>query len=182
MTLLFVTSSQDKISEVRRILRGPVENIDVDLAEPQAVDLEEVVKAKAEQAFGLVRAPVMVEDSGLFIDAWNGLPGALIKWFVQRTGVEGICVMMHEFANRSATARTMIGYHDGALRLFEGAIKGHITTLPRGSAGFGFDSIFVPEGSDKTYAEMDAEEKDHYSMRQRALLKVTADGDIARVH
>jgi non-canonical purine NTP pyrophosphatase (RdgB/HAM1 family) len=182
MTFLFVTSSQDKLSEVKRILHAPVESLDVELAEPQAVNLGEVIKAKAEEAYGLVHAAVMVEDSGLFLDAWNGLPGALIKWFVQRVGVEGICAMMHEFPNRSASARTLIGYHDGALKLFEGVVRGHITHSPRGSNGFGFDSIFVPEGSDKTYAEMEAKEKDRYSMRQRALLKLAADADIARVH
>jgi non-canonical purine NTP pyrophosphatase (RdgB/HAM1 family) len=169
MTLLFVTSSPDKLSETQRILRAPVESIDVELAEPQAVDLDEVVKAKAEEAYRLVRAAVMVEDSGLFLDAWNGLPGALIKWFVLRVGVEGICAMMHEFPDRSASARTLIGYHDGSLK-------------PRGSGGFGFDSIFVPEGSHKTYAEMEAQEKDRYSMRQRALLRLAADNDIARAH
>lgn len=182
MTLLFVTSSPGKLSEIQRILRAPVESIDVELAEPQAVDLDEVVKAKAEEAYRLVRAAVMVEDSGLFLDAWNGLPGALIKWFVLRVGVEGICAMMHEFPDRSASARTLIGYHDGSLKLFEGVVRGHITHSPRGSGGFGFDSIFVPEGSHKTYAEMEAQEKDRYSMRQRALLRLAADNDIARAH
>jgi len=178
MTLLFVTSSHDKLSEVRRILGRSVDMSDTELDEPQAVELGVVVAAKAQQAYDRLHRAVMVEDSGLFIDAWNGLPGALVKWFLERVGVEGICAMLQQFPTREATARTLIGYHNGKLKIFEGSIKGNIADSPRGSSGFGFDSIFIPEGSDRTFAEMDPVEKDHFSMRQRALRMLVTDDEI----
>jgi|HubBroStandDraft_1064217.scaffolds.fasta_scaffold07294_12 non-canonical purine NTP pyrophosphatase (RdgB/HAM1 family) len=180
MSLLFVTSSHGKLAEVRRIVGTPVEMIDIELVEPQAVDLDVVVAAKAQQAYEHVRRPVIVEDSGLFISAWNGLPGALVKWFLQCVDVTGICDMLHEFPVREATARTCVGFHDGQLRIFEGTVKGSIARSPRGERGFGFDSIFIPEGSERTFGEMGPEQKDQVSMRQRALTLLVADEYVQR--
>ena len=149
--------------------------------EPQAVDLDVVVRAKAQEAYDLVAAPVRVEDTGLFFHAWNGLPGALIKWFVQYVGVDGICAMLRASPDRSATAQTLVGYHDGDVKVFSGAVRGRIADSPRGDGGFGFDSIFIPEGSDKTFAEMRADEKDQYSMRKRALQALVEDKQISLV-
>jgi non-canonical purine NTP pyrophosphatase (RdgB/HAM1 family) len=176
MTLLFVTSSEDKLAEVRRILRQPVDMADMELSEPQAIELEVVVTAKAQEAYNLLSTPLMVEDSGLFISAWNGLPGALVKWFLQSVGVEGICTMLQHFPIREAVARMLIGYHDrAAIKIFDGSVTGRVAESPRGQMGFGFDSIFIPEGSNKTFGEMDPEEKDYFSMRQRALKKLASD-------
>jgi non-canonical purine NTP pyrophosphatase (RdgB/HAM1 family) len=180
MTLLFVTSSDDKLSEVQRILREPIDRFDIELSEPQAVDLETVVRAKAQEAHDRLNADVIVEDSGLFISAWNGLPGALVKWFLQCVGVEGICSMLHQFSSREATAQTLLAYHDGDIKLFAGSVAGYIADSPRGGKGFGFDSIFIPAGSNRTFAEMDPEEKDAFSMRQRALRKLASDDSIIR--
>jgi non-canonical purine NTP pyrophosphatase (RdgB/HAM1 family) len=174
MTVLFVTSSDDKLAEVRRILPWPVDRADMDLDEPQAVDLETVVVAKAQQARARLGTAVLVEDSGLFIAAWNGLPGALVKWFLQFVGPAGICSMLHQFPSRQATARTLFAYHDKDVKIFEGSVAGHIPEAPRGDQGFGFDSIFVPDGSERTFAEMSPAEKDTFSMRQRALEKLAA--------
>lgn len=168
--LVFVTGSEHKRAEAERILGGSVERADLDLPEVQHVDVDQVVGAKALAAWeAMGRRPVMVEDTGLSFDAWSGLPGALVKWFVQTVGVDGLCRMLAGFPDRSATATTVVAVHDGTPRVFRGSVRGRIAEAPRGSGGFGWDSIFIPEGSARTFAEMEPSEKDRYSMRRLAL-------------
>src|SRR5213595_2444129 len=94
---IFVTGSLNKVNEAERLLRVQLEHRNIDLPEIQSVDIEEIITKKAMFAYGVLGGqPVMVEDTGLFIEAWNGLPGALVKWFIERVGVLGICKMMHE--------------------------------------------------------------------------------------
>jgi non-canonical purine NTP pyrophosphatase (RdgB/HAM1 family) len=175
LPLVFVTQSLDKVAEARRILGDAIEHRALVLPEIQAVDLEPVVELKARDAYrALGGRPVLVEDTGLFIDAWNGLPGALAKWFVERVGPGGLCAMMASFANRTAWAVTLAGTYDGELRLFPGRVRGRIAVAPSGSAGFGWDSVFIPDGSDRTYAELAGADKDRLSMRRIALEAVRA--------
>lgn len=180
MAIIFATSSDGKLAEVQRIMRHPVQKMTVHLVEPQEVQLEAVVIAKAHQAYEKLLTPVIVDDSGLFISAWNGLPGALAKWFIQRLGQEGICALLNQSSTREATAQTAVVYHDGRARLFMGSVKGRISDKPRGSRGFGFDNVFIPEGSEKTFGEMEPAEKDYFSMRRLALDSLMADRYVAR--
>ncbi len=168
--LTFITSSASKRAEVERILGRPLKHLALSLDEIQSVDLEPVVSHKAQQAYTLVGGPVLVEDTGLSFAAWNGLPGALIKWFLSALGTAGICRLLQGESNRAATAATLFGYDDGTgCRVFSGAASGMIPDRPRGTQGFGWDAIFQPLGSDKTFAEMAHEEKDRFSMRRLAL-------------
>ena len=165
----FVTQSLDKVDEAKRILGIELQHYDLDLPEIQAVEIEKVVVHKvkfASEALG--RIPVMVEDTGLFIEAWNGLPGALIKWFLKSVGNVGICSMMHDFPNRRAWAKTVVATYDGDLNTFTGETRGQIAFAPMGENGFGWDKIFIPDGSNKTFGEMSPLEKDSYSMRRLA--------------
>lgn len=175
--LIFITSSVNKRAEVERLLGRPVAQESLRLDEIQAVALEPVVAHKARQAYAHLGRPVLVEDTGLGFAAWNGLPGALIKWFLVTLGTEGICRLFHTETNRAATATTLFGYYDGkALRVFPGAVSGLVPDAPRGSGGFGWDSIFQPLGSDRTFAEMTPEEKDRFSMRRLALDQLRGSG------
>ncbi|NET33820.1 MAG: non-canonical purine NTP pyrophosphatase [Cyanothece sp. SIO1E1] len=168
-SVIFVTGSSSKRTEAKRILGFELQHCDLDLPEIQAVELEDVIMRKATFAYeALKHKPVLVEDTGLFIEAWNGLPGALIKWFMERVGVAGICKMADAFPSRKALAKTVIGIYDGQLQVFSGEIEGRISSVPRGETGFGWDKIFIPNGSEKTFAEMSPEEKDKYSMRRLA--------------
>lgn len=164
-----VTGSRDKVQEAERILGLPLQHVDMALAELQAVDLDTVIEAKATDAFERLGQPVLVEDTGLFVEAWNGLPGALIRWFIERVGPRGICDMLAGFDNRNAVARTVVALHDGRLRTWTGEVCGRVAASPHGLAGFGWDSIFVPDGATLTFGEMAPSEKDHYSMRRLAL-------------
>ena len=112
---------------------------------------------------------MLVEDSGLEILAWRGFPGALVKWLEKTAGVEGIARMLDPFPDRSARAICAITCFDGE-RLWtgRGVTEGAIAPAPRGVGGFGWDSIFVPAGSERTFAEMDAADKDAVSHRGRA--------------
>jgi len=173
--ILLATSNVHKTNEVQRLLNRPVRQITLDLPEIQAVDVHAVIEQKARAAYALVGKPVLVEDTSLAFHAWNGLPGALIRWFLDGVGNEGICKMLAQFADRTATAETCLGYVDGEnFHLFSGAIVGQIAHAPRGENGFGWDALFIPDGWTKTFAEMTLDEKGLISMRGLAVQKLRA--------
>ena len=85
--LKFVTSNADKVREASKILGCPLEQVStLMIHEIQTHDINKIVEHKAQQAYKELKCPVLVEDSGLIFKAWNGLPGALVKWF--EIGVE----------------------------------------------------------------------------------------------
>jgi XTP/dITP diphosphohydrolase len=170
---LFVTSNPNKAREAAEILGVELRSVGLDLPELQALDVAQVAVAKAAAAratLGDPDSPVLVEDSGLVIDAWNGLPGALTKWFLRSVGNEGLLKMLSGEENRSARAvcAVAIAVADGSVRVFVGEVGGSIAPESRGSGGFGWDPIFVPEGHTETYAEL-GPRKHEVSHRARAL-------------
>lgn len=170
--ILFITGNQKKVEEVRAITGLDIEAKNLDIPEIQSLDVEEVAKAKALSAFAITGQPVMVDDTGMSIEALNGLPGALVAWFLDTLKPEGILKLLANEENRKASVSTCIGYADefGA-SVFTGIIEGKIPKSMQGENGFGYDPIFIPDGSEKTYAEMNSEEKNQISMRKIALLK-----------
>ena len=159
--------------EAREILGMEIEQFKVDLDELQSVTLEGVFEPKARQAYELAGEPVLVEDTGLFIDGLGDLPGALIKWFEGSVGLDGILAMVSADAPRTARAETIVGYWDGEKIISgKGIINGSISLEQRGDNGFGWDTIFIPDGHDRTFAEMTAEEKNSMSMRSLALTEL----------
>lgn len=177
--LTFVTSNADKFSEIRGALADcPVEleRIALDLPEIQAIDPAEVAAYKVQHAYEqMPHGWVLVEDSGLGIDAWNGYPGALIKWIELAIGESGLCRQLDAWPDRSATAMVTLCLYDGEqCHTFTGQTHGHITREPRGASGFGWDSIFQPHGYPLTYGEMRRAEKMKISMRALALVKLRA--------
>lgn len=172
----FATKNENKLREVGEILGRSLEQISVELFEPQGVKVEDVVREKAENAFHKTGKFVLVEDTGLEFVAWNGLPGALIKWFLDTAGNEGILKMFSGETNRKAIAKTAVGFFDGAqARVFVGEISGTIPETVRGTGGFGWDPIFVPDGYKKSFAEMTSAEKNAISMRKLALERMKAE-------
>ena len=177
LPLTFITSNEHKLREVERLLGRQLARANVSLDEVQAIALEPVVVHKARQAYAQVQRPVLVEDTGLAFAAWNGLPGALVKWFLAALGTESLCRLLQGEVNRSATASTLVAHYDGKrLHVFTGAVEGSVPLQPRGSSGFGWDAIFQPLGSERTFAEMTPEEKDRFSMRRLALEQLRASG------
>jgi XTP/dITP diphosphohydrolase len=177
MKAIFVTTNEHKRREVQRILGVEIESVAPDVPEIQALDFAEVAARKARDAYEALEAPphpVLVEDSGLVIGAWNGLPGALTKWFLSSVGNEGILRMLSG-EDRSARAVCAVAVADtsGEVRVFRGEVRGEVALGPRGREGFGWDPIFVPEGSELTYAQM-GEAKHEVSHRARAFRQVRA--------
>jgi non-canonical purine NTP pyrophosphatase (RdgB/HAM1 family) len=173
MEIYFVTGNKDKIREAEQVLERQVNSIKLDIPEIQALHVKDVVEDKARKAYEQVKKPVMVEDTGLYFTSLNGFPGALIKWLLDSIKNEGICKLLADIADRSAYAETSVCFYDGtACKTFSGRIYGRIVESPRGTNGFGWDAIFQPDGSSKTFAEMNAEEKNAISMRKEAFAQL----------
>lgn len=172
----FATKNENKLREVNEILGRSLEQISVELFEPQGVKVEDVVREKAEDAFHKTGKFVLVEDTSLEFVAWNGLPGTLIKWFLDTIGNEGILKLLVGETNRKAIAKTAVGFFDGAqARMFVGEISGTIPKTVRGTGGFGWDPIFIPDGYEKSFAEMTSAEKNAISMRKLALERMKSE-------
>ncbi|MCL5412694.1 MAG: RdgB/HAM1 family non-canonical purine NTP pyrophosphatase [Candidatus Marsarchaeota archaeon] len=169
-TLAFVTSNEGKLREFGQMLGVELERVDLQLEELQSLDTAAVATDKARQAYSVLGRPVVVEDTGLYIDAWNGFPGALVKWLVKSVGLQGIIRMLGNETDRRAHAKTSIclRYGSGA-RLFEGTVHGSIADSVRGTSDFGWDPIFIPEGMSNTFAELGHEAKNAVSMRSKAV-------------
>ena len=173
MDILFATGNSHKVVQVASVLNRPVIQIELELPEVQAVDVREIIEEKARAAYRVVGQPVLVEDTRLGFHAWNGLPGALIKWFLNTVDNDGICKMLSAFEDKSATAETCLGYFDGSkFLLFAGQVEGEIVPEARGRNGFGGDPIFQPNKNGKTFAEMTPEETEAVNMRKLAALKL----------
>lgn len=176
MKAIFVTTNEHKRREVQEILGVELERAELDLPEIQAIDPAEVAAEKARaarQALGRPELPVIVEDSGLMVDAWGGFPGALTKWLMRSVGNEGLLRMLGADEDRSARAVCVVALAgaDGEVRTFRGEVRGTLAHEARGEGGFGYDPVFVPEWSSTTYAEM-GEEKNTDSHRARAFRAV----------
>ena len=151
----------------------PVEHKELDLPEIQSLDLQEIAKHKAKEAYQKVQGPVLVEDTSLIFRALGNLPGPLVKWFLRELDNEGLCRLLDGAKDRSAQAKVCFCLYDGKdFKIFEGEINGTVADLPKGERGFGWDPIFIPEGKTKTWGEMEAEEQKEASMRRVALKKL----------
>lgn len=173
--ITFVTGNKGKFIEAEKILGIPLELKDIDLEEIQEIDLEKVALHKLQQAYEIVKTPVIIDDVSFSLDAWNGFPGPLIKWILKAgNGTASILLKMLEGEkNRAATAILAVGFHDGKNPyLFYGEVTGTIAEKIRGDNGFGWDAVFIPEGQTKTFGEMTVEQKNAISHRKAALDKL----------
>ncbi len=173
MNLYFVTGNANKFAEARLIIPG-LKQLDIDVPEIQEIDPHKIIEAKLTAArIRQSEGAIVVEDVGLYLDALNGLPGPLIKWFLKTMGAKGLADITQHMSNAKAKAVALLGYmsDDGTVKFFEGEAVGTIVS-PRGDTNFGWDSIFQPEGYTQTYAEMGIEEKNKISHRRKAFEKL----------
>ncbi len=174
--LTFVTGNKAKAKDVQKILDFPINIVDLDLDEIQELDLEKVATHKVSEAYKKINSPVFVDDVGFYIEAWNNFPGPLIKWVLKSGNgrSELLLEMLKNVKQRNATAKLAVAYHDGKkIRCFLGEVRGTIATEVRAgnNFGFGWDSIFIPKGFNKTYGEMTFKEKNKISHRRKAFDK-----------
>ncbi len=186
-TLLFASHNKHKIEEIRAMigrdydLKG-LQDMGFLGEVPEDCDtLEGNAEQKARYAYGLFGVPCFADDTGLEVDALGGAPGV---YSARYAGVEGTIAQCSEanmqkllaclegVDNRRARFRTIVCFFDGTAPLFfEGRVEGCITTEKHGTGGFGYDPVFMPEESGRTFAEMSLDEKNRISHRARAFAR-----------
>jgi XTP/dITP diphosphohydrolase len=177
--IFFATGNFHKFNEARMILSEyniaagmlRVKNLEI-----QSDSLVEIAQASVIDAFNRCHLPVIVEDAGLFVDALKGFPGPYAAYAYKTISNPGLLKLMENVENREATFRSAIAYYDGRSKpvCFVGEATGKIANDERwgtGKSGFGFDPVFIPSGSSKTFAEMTLEEKNGFSHRADAFHK-----------
>lgn len=175
MDIYIVSKNPHKQTELRRYLDSlpeiSVKEYAKEINEIQTLDVDELIKDKLIKAFQFVKAPVIVEHTGLFLDELDGFPGGLTQPFWDRLKKDKFC---HYFQGTRLKAKTVIGFCDGKIiKNFEGAIEGIVANEPRGDDSFQWDCVFIPKGYDKTFAEL-GDEKLKISMRKLAFDKFQA--------
>jgi XTP/dITP diphosphohydrolase len=181
MKLIFASHNAHKVSEIRSMLPEHFELLsltDIGYHEeiPETADtIEGNAIMKAEYLSDKLQEAVFADDTGLVIPSLNGEPGVYSARYAgpqkdPEANMELVLEKLSDKIDRSAYFQTVIALHmNGQTHLFDGRVQGKIITDTRGGQGFGYDPIFVPEGSELTFAEMDAAEKNKISHRARAL-------------
>jgi XTP/dITP diphosphohydrolase len=174
--LWVLTSNEGKAREFAAALEGVpwrVERVAVSYEEVQADTLDEVAVASAHAVLrdGLAGPVFVLEDAGLFVDALSGFPGVYSAYVFRTLGVDGVLRLMEGHEDRRARfeSRIALCLPDGRVEVLAGTCHGVISAEARGAGGFGFDPIFLPEGDERTFAEMSIGEKGAVSHRGRAL-------------
>jgi XTP/dITP diphosphohydrolase len=179
--VFFATGNINKFNEARSILSRygfVVGMLRSKGDEVQSESLKEIAEKSVINAYKRCHLPIFVEDAGLFIDALSGFPGPYAAYVYHTIHNSGILKLMENQPDRKAKFQSVIAYCDDQAPCepicFEGESQGEITTAERkeqGKSGFGFDPIFQPAKSAKTFAEMSIEEKNGYSHRALAIQK-----------
>ena len=181
MEICFATNNEHKLAEVQQMLPETITlktlaqvGCTEDVPETQNT-LEGNARQKAQYNFEKYEINCFADDTGLEVYSLNNEPGVYSARYAgeQRNNLDNINLLLQNLENkadRKARFRTVIALVlDGEYFLFEGVVEGEIIKEMRGDNGFGYDSVFVPEGSDKTFAEMTAQEKNLISHRYRAI-------------
>ncbi len=183
MQLCFATNNAHKLKEIKALLGETfslktLQEIGCNEELPETTDTIEGNSAqKAEYVWEHYHVNCFADDSGLEIEALNGAPGVHSAYYSgERNHARNIERVLRELANetnRKARFKTVITLTlSGKSHSFEGVVEGIIIDTPRGTDGFGYDPIFVPEGHDQTFAEMTLEQKSKISHRSRAFAKL----------
>jgi XTP/dITP diphosphohydrolase len=183
-TLIFATNNQHKVDEIKTVIGDRFNvlalkeaGIDIDIPEPHDT-LEENATEKSRTIHQLTKQNCFSEDTGLEVKALNGEPGVKSARYAGddnnfKNNTNKLLKNLEGIEERSAQFRTVLSLIlDDKEYQFEGICEGKIIEAPRGEKGFGYDPVFVPTGSDKTFAEMEMDEKNIYSHRRKATDKL----------
>ena len=170
--LVVVTSNKGKLSEINAIFGTNHKVSTVEIPEIQTLDLDELITAKAKAAYEKIKKPVLVGDVSMEIEALGGLPGPFIKYFLNTLGTEGTVALLKDKSTKTKVTAVVAIYAGKTLKIFKGIIYGTLVSKDRGTNGFGFDKVFVPNGHTLTLAEMPNSQKNKISHRARALKKL----------
>ncbi|MCW3074865.1 MAG: rdgB [Flaviaesturariibacter sp.] len=180
MKIIFATNNKHKVDEIRSVLPAALEiitlkeaGIDIDIPEPHDT-LEDNAREKARTIYRLSKVDCFSEDTGLEVEALNGEPGVKSARYAGENrsfsaNIDKLLYNLQGKENRNAHFRTVICLLlNGQEQLFEGICTGKIIEAQQGTQGFGYDPVFVPDGSDRTFAQMTMEEKNRFSHRRKA--------------
>lgn len=186
--LIFASHNKGKIKEIKELL-APL-NIAVKTSDDIEIpDVEETGTTFAENSLlkssaiaKITGIACIADDSGLCVDALNGAPGVYSARYAPNRdfdkGMDKLLTEMKESANKSRSAHfscvISLAYPDGKYEIFEGRVDGHIAEKKQGNGGFGYDPLFIPDGFDKSFAELGSEIKNNISHRARAMQKLLA--------
>ena len=186
MKLYFATNNIYKLKEVQEVVGDSFQiesmrslGINEDIPEDQQT-LEGNALQKARFLYDRTGESCFADDTGLEVDALNGAPGVYSARYAgeAKNSLDNMALLLKNMSgiqHRKARFRTVIALIlDGKEYLFEGVVNGTIAEEPRGTAGFGYDPLFVPDGYSTTFAEMDSEAKNAISHRGRAVEKLAA--------
>ncbi|GAA4320776.1 RdgB/HAM1 family non-canonical purine NTP pyrophosphatase [Compostibacter hankyongensis] len=185
--LIFATHNPNKVKEIRSLLDASGFRV-ISLEEagftreiPEPHDtLEDNASEKSQTIFRLTGKDCFSEDTGLEVEALNGAPGVYSARYAgpQKSAADNIRLLLRNLeghGDRRARFRTIISLIlDGKEHRFEGVCPGHILEAATGEEGFGYDPVFVPEGAERSFAQMTLGEKNRYSHRARAFQKLEA--------
>ena len=183
-TIIFATNNEHKIKEIQSLVGSDFTiitlqeaGIDIDIPEPHD-SLQENAYEKAITIENITKQNCFSEDTGLEIEALNGEPGVKSARYAGgdrnfQANIDKVLEKLKGSTNRKAQFRTVICLlWNKEVFYFEGICKGTIAETMHGAEGFGYDPIFIPEGSSKSFAEMTMEEKNKFSHRQKAVTKL----------
>jgi XTP/dITP diphosphohydrolase len=183
-TIIFATNNEHKIKEIQSLVGSDFTiitleqaGIDIDIPEPHDT-LQENAYEKAITIENITQQNCFSEDTGLEIEALNGEPGVKSARYADenrnfQANIDKVLEKLNGITNRRAQFRTVICLlWNKEVFYFEGICKGHIAETMHGGEGFGYDPIFIPEGSSKSFAAMTMEEKNKFSHRQKAVTQL----------
>ncbi len=186
MKLIFATNNQHKIDEIKNVVGTKFDiltlkeaGIDIEIPEPHDT-LEENAREKSTTIYKLTNTNCFSEDTGLEVEALGGEPGVKSARYAGEdklfaNNIDKLLQKLGKSEKRTARFRTVISLLiDGKESLFEGICEGIIGYEPKGTGGFGYDSVFIPKGESRTFAEMNMAEKNVYSHRKKATVKLLA--------
>lgn len=175
--LYLVTSNLHKVDELSPIFKKvgiTLKQLKIGKLEIQSDNVEEISHFAARVAFEMTNKPLIVDDTGLFIDVLNGFPGPFAHYVLDTIGRSGILKLLINSSDRNAkfiTAATICTPTTGC-KTFTGVLEGNIALEERGNFGFGYDSIFIPKGLNSTLAELPLTKKIEISHRTLAFRQI----------
>ena len=181
MKIIFATNNKNKVEEIKHLSHQKFEiftlqevGIDIDIPEPHDT-LEANATEKSSTIYKLTNEAVFSEDTGLEVEALGGAPGVKSARYAgegrnMQDNIDKLLAELNNKPSRAARFRTVVSLIIGGKEYqFEGVCKGQITTTQDGTKGFGYDPIFIPDGSNTTFANMDISEKNTFSHRKKAV-------------
>jgi XTP/dITP diphosphohydrolase len=182
-SIIFATNNKNKVDEIRAVLKDGFQiislkeaGIEIEIPEPYDT-LEENAREKSKTIYALTGKDCFSEDTGLEVASLNNEPGVKSARYAGdendfRKNIQKLLQKLDGINIREAQFRTVISLMlEGKEYQFEGICKGTIAAKESGTNGFGYDAVFVPEGSTKTFAEMNMDEKNKFSHRKKATAK-----------